>query len=45
MVRKAAFVVLLVVLGGVLAGCGPCGFGFSISDMTQSCRGEPNPQR
>jgi hypothetical protein len=45
MVRKTAFIALLVALGGMLAGCGPCGFGFSSWDAAQSCRSEPSPQR
>jgi hypothetical protein len=44
MVRKAALVVLLVALGGMLASCGPCGFGFNGWDRPQGCRGEPSPR-
>jgi hypothetical protein len=43
---KCARLVLLVgALGLSLAGCGPCGFGFGITEPAQSCRGEPNPTR
>jgi hypothetical protein len=45
MVRAVVLVALLTALGLSLGGCGPCGFGFSVPDMTQSCRGEPSPQR
>jgi len=44
MVRKALLVVLLIVSGLALAGCGPCGFGFSAWDTPLSCRSEPTPQ-
>jgi hypothetical protein len=45
MVRKAFLVVLLTVSGLALAGCGPCGLGFSTWDTPLSCRSEPVPQR
>jgi len=45
MVRKAVLGALLAALGLSLAGCGPCGFGFSTWDAPLSCRGEPAPQR
>jgi hypothetical protein len=43
--RSARVVLLLGALGLVLSGCGPCGFGFSTWEATQSCRGEPSPAR
>ena len=45
MVRTAVLVALLTALGLSLAGCGPCGFGFSTWDTPLTCRGEPDPQR
>jgi predicted small secreted protein len=45
MVRTAVVVALLTAVGLSLAGCGPCGFGFSISGTPLICRGEPGPQR
>ena len=45
MVRAVVLVALLTALGLSLAGCGPCGFGFSAADTPLSCRSEPSPQR
>ena len=44
MAKRAALIVVLTALGFSLAGCGPCGFGFSIWDSPLGCRGEPSPQ-
>jgi hypothetical protein len=43
--RRVGVFLVLATLGLTLAGCGPCGFSFGTFEMTQSCRGEPNPQR
>ena len=45
MINRALLVVLLTAFGLTLAGCGPCGFGFTGWDTPLSCRSDNIPQQ